>query len=366
VEGSVGEPVAGVHIELVSPGGEEAAAAVVKVTSGSTGKPRGIVTPSSALLADDEALTMSMGLHADDRLLASIPFSHSYGLSSLVVPALVRGSLLVLPSGTAPLAPLTAAAACGATVFPTVPAFIGALLKLAEPPPVPDTLRLIVTAGAPLDAQVATRFQARHGRAVHVFYGASECGGICYDRGGTAAVEGSVGEPVAGVHIELVSPGGEEAASRDGSAAGQVVVRSPAVASGYLHESSEALGSGRFISQDRGRWRGSQLSLEGRLDAMINVRGHKVDPAEVERVLAALAAVEEVAVLGVPAPGGDSDTVHAVVACPAGALSVEEVLAWCRSNLSDYKVPRSVRLVERLPRTERGKIDQAALRAGTS
>jgi acyl-CoA synthetase (AMP-forming)/AMP-acid ligase II len=74
--------------------------AVVKLTSGSTGSPRGIAASSEALMADDEALTATMGLSAADRLLTTIPLSHSYGLSSLAVPALVRGTVLALPEET--------------------------------------------------------------------------------------------------------------------------------------------------------------------------------------------------------------------------------------------------------------------------
>ena len=123
--------------------------AVVKLTSGSTGLPRGIATPSEALVADDDALACTMGIRDDDRLLATIPLSHSYGLSSLVMPALMRGTLLVVPEEGRVFDPLAAAAQTGATVFPTVPAVLDALLRLGDPPPWPESLRLVLTAGAP-------------------------------------------------------------------------------------------------------------------------------------------------------------------------------------------------------------------------
>ena len=80
----------------------------------------------------------------------------------------------------------------------------------------------MLTAGAPLRAVTAGRFRETFGLPVHVFYGASECGGICYDREGTAAERGTVGAPVEGVRVELEPPGGI------------LTVRSPAVAAG-LH-----------------------------------------------------------------------------------------------------------------------------------
>ena len=91
------------------------------------------------------------------------------------------------------------------------------------------------------------------------------------------------------------------------------------------------------------------------------MRGRKVDPAEVEDVLAGLGGVEEVVVIGVAAPGRDEEIVRAVVACPSGRLGYEDVPAWCRPRLAEHKVPRSVVIVDAIPRTARGKIDRAAL-----
>ena len=354
--GAVIELTSGAVIELTS-------GAVIKLTSGSTGAPRGIVTPVEALLADDDALSATMGLSDRDRLLAAIPFSHSYGLSSLVVPALARGRTLVVPGEDGPFGPLAAAAAAGVTAFPTVPAYLAALLRLDEPPPLPPSLRLVLTAGAPLPAETSARFRARYGRPVHVFYGASECGGICYDREGDAAERGTVGAPVEGVRIELEASGGADGEGTAADGGGRVGVRSPAVAAGYLPRPDPSLAGGRFLTEDLAVWRGGELALVGRLDDVINVRGKKVNPREVERVLRGLAAVEDVAVFAAPAAGGGAcePTVRAVIACAAGALTREAVLSWCRDRLADHKRPRSVVLVERLPRTERGKLDRAAL-----
>lgn len=321
--------------------------AVVKLTSGSTGTPRGIATPAEALVADDAALTATMGIREDDRLLATIPLSHSYGLSSLAMPALMRGTLLVLPDEGRVFDPLAAAEQTGATVFPTVPAVLDALLRLAEPPSWPAALRLVLTAGAPLSPATSRRFRETFGLPVHVFYGASECGGICYDREGTAGERGTVGTPVEGVRIDLED--------------GVVTVRSPAVAAGYIPEPDERLGNGRFVGGDMAIWKDGELVLRGRVDDLVNVKGKKVNPREVEAVLAQLPGVKEVAVLGVCLPDRSGEVLRAVVA--TDALTAEEVVAWCRPRLSPHKVPRSVVLVPELPRTPRGKLDRVALTA---
>jgi acyl-CoA synthetase (AMP-forming)/AMP-acid ligase II len=330
--------------------------AVVKLTSGSTGAPRGIATPAAALLADDAALQRTMGLRADDRLVAAIPMSHSYGLSSLAIPALVRGTPLVLPEDSGLFGPFVAAERLGATVLPTVPPYLDALLRLSQAPGRPRRLRLVIAAGAPLSAPTAAGFREVYGLPVHVFYGASECGGICYDREGGAAERGSVGSPVEGVEVELL-PGPACA----GSEGGAVAVRSPAVAAGYVPDPDHRLAGGRFVAGDLGMWRQGELVLLGRQDGLINIKGKKVNPREVESVLAELAGVDEVVVLGVPVPDRGAEVLRAVIACRTGRLNREEVLAWCRERLAAHKVPRSLILLPAIPRTARGKLDRAAL-----
>lgn len=332
--------------------------AVVKLTSGSTGAPRGIATSSEALLADDAALTASMGIRPGERLLTTIPLSHSYGLASLAVPALARGAVLALPEEGGVYDPFITAAGMGAAFFPTVPAFLDALVRMSDPPPRPDRLRLVVTAGAPLSAVTSARFHEIFGLPVHVFYGSSECGGICYDREGGAAERGTVGSPVEGVRVTL-EKGGED----DDREVGVVTVESTAVALGYLPDPDERLAGGRFRAGDLAAWRKGELALQGRVDDMVNIKGKKVNPREVEAVLAGLPGVEEAAVLGVPVPGRSAEMLRAVVACRPGRLTAGEVVDWCRGRLSAHKVPRSVLLIEALPRTSRGKLDRAALRA---
>ncbi|MCM2268875.1 MAG: fatty acid--CoA ligase family protein [Thermoanaerobaculia bacterium] len=321
----------------------------VKLTSGSTGEPRGIATPSAALLADEAQLAATMGLAGDDRALAAVPLAHSYGFSSLVLPALVRGLCLVFPADRAPLAPLAAAAEHGATFFPTVPAWLGAYVRLAAPPPLAASVRLVVAAGAPLAADVAAAFRRRTGRPVHVFYGASESGGITYDRRGDAAERGTVGTAVDGVELTL------------DAASGRLAVRSPAVAEGYLPHGSPELAGGRFLAGDLAVFAADEVRLLGRADDWVLVRGKNVNPREVEAALRELAGVADVAVFGADGPDGPCSVLRAVVAAPDGGIDYARVAAHCRARLAEHKVPRSVVVVAELPRTERGKLDRAAL-----
>ena len=124
------------------------------------------------------------------------------------------------------------------------------------------------------------------------------------------------------------------------------------------------LRNGRFISGDLGTWVGRELRLVGRVDDVINIRGRKVNPREIEQVIEALDHVDEVRVLGIPLPESGDTVLRAVIACSSGDLDWNRVRSWCRGRLSDFKIPRSVVFVDRLPRNHRGKIDRAELPRG--
>jgi long-chain acyl-CoA synthetase len=333
----------------------------VKLTSGSTGAPRGVVVSSAALVADEAHLASTMGLSAEDRHVGAIPFSHSYGFSSVVLPALVRGALAIVPeerTSLAPMAPLVAARDLGATFFPTVPAWLSGWTRLASPPPLPPTVRLLISAGAPLAPETARAVRERFGRPVQVFYGASECGGIAFDREGSAAERGTVGTPVAGVTIELDPE------------TGRLRIASAAVAEGYLPDAGAELSGGSFLTGDLAAWDGDrpgELRLLGRADDLVIVKGRNVQPGEVELVLRALPGVDEVCVLGVDGPEGPRTVLRAVIASggagatSGGQVTFESVVEHCRGRLAEHKIPRSVLVLPELPRDGRGKVDRKRL-----
>jgi long-chain acyl-CoA synthetase len=204
-----------------------------------------------------------------------------------------------------------------------------------------------------LPAPTASEFRQTFGQPVHVFYGSSECGGICYDRDGGAAERGTVGSPVEGVEISMTPSQADEAGDL-------VTVRSAAVGVGYVPVADRRLQNGHFETMDRAVWQDGELRLKGRADYVINLRGKKVDPSEVERVILALPGVDEAVVLAVAAPGG-GEIVRAVVATTSAELNYARVAAWCRDRRAQHKVPRSIILVDEIPRTARGKIDRMAL-----
>src|SRR5205807_4642145 len=132
----------------------------------------------------------TMGITRDDVNFGVIPFSHSYGFSNLITPLVCRGVPLVASEDRMPRAILDDLARTGATVFPGMPVFFQAFAEMENAPALPR-LRLCISAGAPLPKNVAARFTKKFGVKIHVFYGSSECGGICFDA--TDSLEYEVG-----------------------------------------------------------------------------------------------------------------------------------------------------------------------------
>src|SRR5947208_76907 len=214
---------------------------LLKLTSGTTAAPRAVRFRSHQLLADCNQICDTMGISDADLNFAVIPISHSYGFSNLLTPLIARGVPMVLSGDRTPRALLCDIVSSGATVFPGMPAFYQAFCEMDDVPLLLK-LRLCISAGAPLAAGVAKKFHEKFNVTIHSFYGASECGGICYDREGNQAVHGYVGEPMNGVEVRMLN---------SDASASQVQVRSAGVGDGYFPEADEGkLSNGIFIPDD--------------------------------------------------------------------------------------------------------------------
>ncbi len=328
----------------------EQAPALLKLTSGTTAAPRAIQFRSAQLLADCEQICDTMGITEADLNFAVIPISHSYGFSNLLTPLMARGVPLVLSRDRIPRAVLDDLARTEATVFPGMPVFFQAFCEM-EPLPSLPRLRLCISAGAPLPLPVAQKFRERFGRAIHSFYGSSECGGICYDRAAPLREQGFVGAAMKGVRLELLEP--EAALSR-------IRVHSAAAGDGYFPEGQpEKLGRGQFVPDDLLAPTAGGFRIAGRTSDVINVAGKKVNPAEVEATLLEFAGVREAVVFGRASALRNEEVAACVVAEPG--LAEGALLDFCRERLSGWQVPKRIFFLDTLPLNERGKISRRAL-----
>ena len=354
--GAGGAPMAIRAVPHASPRNLPPGTAVIKLTSGSTGRPRGIAVGAEHLIADGRQILRGMGIGADDVNLGVIPPAHSYGLGNLVMPLVLQGSPLLILRDPIPATLSSVLSFPEPSIFPGVPTLFEMLAPLPEDAMTPKGLRLCISAGAPLRPDTAAAFRGRFGLPVRSLYGASECGGITYDASpdGTVAEtgDGAVGLPLPEVEVRL---SGDE---------GRVTAKSRAVAFGYL-SGVEAGGDGEFSegwfrTGDTGRFDAQgRLVLTGRIGALVNVAGRKVNPREVEAALLAVPGVGDAAVLGVP----DAARGEALVAClvTQGELSREMVMSYLRQELAGYKLPRRLVFLDSIPRNERGKLDRRAL-----
>jgi acyl-coenzyme A synthetase/AMP-(fatty) acid ligase len=318
---------------------------LIKLTSGTTGAPRAVLFTAAQLEADCDQVCETMGIGENDVNYGVVAFSHSYGFSNLVTPLLCRGVTLVAAEDALPRALLAGIAAAGATVLPAVPAVFQALSGVDGEMP---ALRLCISAGAPLPPATATAFRARFGHKVHTFYGASECGGICYDASeDEIEAPGFVGRPLRGVRIEPL-------------AGGEIRVHSAAVGLGILPFSPEdGLAGGVFRPADLLEETASGWRITGRRTDVINVGGKKVSPAEVESVLLAHPAVREAVVFGTSA----ASRTQAVCACVVadGEVSEAALRAHCAERLASWQVPRTITRLDNMPVNARGKISRREL-----
>jgi len=326
--------------------------ALLKLTSGTTAAPRAIRFRSEQLLADCDQICDTMGISDVDLNFGVIPVSHSYGFSNLLSPLIARGVAMVLSQDRTPRAVLEDIAKTNATVFPGTPVFYQAFCEMKNTTPT-TKLRLCISAGAPLPIGVATKFREKFGLPIHSFYGASECGGICYDREAASDSEGFVGAPMKDVDLEMIDPSAE---------ASQVRVRSTAAGDGYFPEPDEGkLGDGVFVPDDLLAHRASGFKIVGRVSDVINVAGKKVNPAEIEEQLLRFPGVRQAVAFGRPAGAGLRNEEVAACVVVDVDLRENEILEFCRKALSAWQVPKRIFIVDSIPTNERGKISRREL-----
>jgi acyl-CoA synthetase (AMP-forming)/AMP-acid ligase II len=305
---------------------------------------------SEQLVADCDQICDTMGISDVDLNFGVIPISHSYGFSNLLTPLIARGIPMALSQDRTPRAVLDDLARTNATVFPGTPVFYQAFCEMENVPPLPK-LRLCISAGAPLPIATAKKFREKFGLPIHSFYGASECGGICYDREGANEIEGFVGAPMKDVDLEILDPNAEQS---------QVRVRSAAVGEGYFPDvDEEKLGNGVFVPDDLLARHGSGFKIVGRISDVINVAGKKVNPAEIEERLLRFPGVRQAVAFGRESTLRNEE----VAACVVADVDLGEnaLLEFCRSALSAWQVPKRIFIVDSIPVNERGKISRREL-----
>jgi long-chain acyl-CoA synthetase len=341
------------------------AAALILYTSGSTGRPKGAVLSHAATIAANQSWAEPvMRLQPADVVLSALPLAHSLGLNGALLAPFYAGAGVAVVERFTPEATVAAIARHHVTVLPAVATMFRRLLDSPSLDRAAiGSLRIALSGAAPCPWELAEEWRARTGVRILRGYGMTELfRPLSYLDGDPTDLRDAIGRPVPGVEIRLVDDEGRDVPTGE---VGELWIRTPCALDEYFgapDATREVLTDGWFRTGDlAAQTPDGYVSIVGRKRERILRAGYSVFPPEVERVLVSHPAVAEAAVVGVRHPELGEE-VAAFVALRAGvAATPDELIAWCRERLAAYKYPRSVAILDRLPRNATGKVVKSQL-----
>lgn len=341
----------------------------VLFTSGTTGRPKGAMLRHGASTKAFSVWADLCQLREGDRYLVVNPFFHSFGLKAGILACLLRGAT-ILPQAVLDVdVVLERIAAEGVSVLPGPPTLYQTLLehpRLATSDH--SSLRVAVTGAASVPVELVRRMRDElHFERVLTAYGLTESTGIatmCRAEDPPETVAHTSGRAIPGVEVAVVD---EDGGQRPAGEPGEVVVRGYTLMAGYLDDPEATAaaidGDGWLHTGDVGVLDDDgNLRITDRLKDMFIVGGFNVYPAEVEAAMLRHPAVSQVAVVGVPDERMGEVGTAFVVARRGAGVDPDALIAWCRGEMANYKVPRHVTLVDTLPLNASGKVLKYQLR----
>ncbi|MGB6039985.1 MAG: AMP-binding protein [Gordonia sp. (in: high G+C Gram-positive bacteria)] len=345
--------------------------AVLAYTSGTTGDPKGAMNTHGNFVFNAQVYREWTGLKPGEPVLGIAPLFHISGLVGHIMFAMLMKSPLVLAHRFEPSVMLDAVKEYR-PVF-TIGA-ITALNALAAAPGVSpgdlSSLRILYSGGAPIAPAVGDRLEQIYGAYVHNIYGLTETNSPSHAvpfgvRAPVDPVSGalSVGLPVFNTIVRVVGSDGADVPIGE---IGEFATSGPQVVPGYWNKpeaTASSIPNGELHTGDVGFMDadGWYYVVDRKKD-MINASGYKIWPREVEDVLYSHSAVREAAVVGLP-DEYRGETVKAFVSLhPGQSVDEAELVEFCKAQMAAYKYPRSVGVMDELPKTVTGKILRRELR----
>ncbi|MFE1787275.1 FadD3 family acyl-CoA ligase [Streptomyces sp. NPDC059525] len=339
-------------------------------TSGTTGSPKGAVITHAQTLRCYAVWSELAGLREGDRYLIVNPFFHTFGYKAGIIACLMRGATMVPQPVFDVDTVLANIAAERISVLPGPPTLHQSLLDHPQRDHHDlSALRLVVTGAAVVPLQLVERLRAELRIAtVLTAYGLSEASGIvtmCRRGDPAEVIAATSGRAIPGTELRIAAPDGT---AREPGTPGEVWVRGHHVMRGYFEDPE---GTARTLTPEG--WlrtgdvgvldAGGNLRITDRIKDMFIVGGFNAYPAEIEQLLGLHPDIADVAVVGVPDPRlGEVGKAYAVRR-PGSTLTADDLIAWSRREMANYKVPREVEFVPGLPRNASGKVLKTELRA---
>lgn len=334
--------------------------AVILYTSGTTGTPKGAEL-TNANLASNAATTASTLLEAtnEDVVMGCLPLFHVFGMTCGLNAAVASGACLTLiPRFNADKA-LHVIERDRVTVFEGVPTMYSAMLH-AENRDRYDlsTLRVCISGGAAMPVEVMRAFERAFGCIILEGYVLSESSPVTsFNHPGVQRKAGSIGTPVAGVHMRLIDDLGADAAP---GAVGEIAISGENVMKGYWgrpEATIDAIPDGWLRTGDLATVDddGFYFIVDRKKDLIIR-GGYNVYPREIEEVLYTHPAVSGAAVIGIKEQNLGEEIGAAVALVPGATVDAAELREFVKERVAAYKYPRHVWLVGSLPLGPTGKI----------
>jgi acyl-CoA synthetase (AMP-forming)/AMP-acid ligase II len=334
--------------------------ALVLHTSGTTSRPKLVPLRQRNLFYSARNIARTYALSPADVALCVMPLFHIHGLMASTMATFASGGTVVVPPKFDPMAFWPVAKEHGATWYSAVPTMHQLLLmrNRGELPAGAENLRFIRSSSSALSPETMRQLETAFGAPVLEAYGMTEASHQMASnplppgerRAGTVGV-------ATGIEIAIMDEAGALLASGE---AGEVVIRGPSIIDGYANNpeaNAKSFTAGWFRTGDQGVLDAAgYLSLIGRLKEMINRGGEKIAPREIDDVLLQHPAVGEAVAFGLPHQTWGEEVVAAVVL--KAAATEKELIAFARERLADYKVPKKLFIVEKIPRTATGKIQR--------
>ncbi|MDQ0347405.1 malonate--CoA ligase [Ancylobacter vacuolatus] len=337
--------------------------AALLYTSGTTGRSKGAMLTHANLASNAQALVETWRFTADDVLIHALPIFHTHGLFVAINVVLAAGaSMIFLPK----FDPERILSLMGrASVLMGVPTFYTRLLKAPGlTREATAGMRLFISGSAPLLAETHRDWRARTGHAILERYGMTETGMNTSNPYADERIAGTVGFPLPGVELRIVSPESGEVLGTD--EIGMIELRGPNVFKGYWRmpeKTAAEFHDGWFVTGDLGRvGPAGYVEIVGRGKDLVITGGYNVYPKEIETEIDALPGVIESAVIGLPHPDFGEGVTAVVVARPDAALDEQAVLEALEGRLARYKSPKRVIFLDDLPRNTMGKVQKNLLR----
>jgi acyl-CoA synthetase (AMP-forming)/AMP-acid ligase II len=339
-------------------------------TSGTTGKPKGVICAHEQTLRTVATWANVVGLGPDDRYLAINPFFHSFGYKAGIVAWLVTGGVLVpMPVFDVPEA-MRLITEHRISMLPGPPTLYQTILNHPERAQLDSSsLRLAVTGAASVPVSLVEQMRTDLGfDTVITAYGLTEgCGfaTMCRRSDDATTIATTSGRAMPGIEVQVVGEGGD---AQPAGEPGEVVVRGYNVMRGYFEDpgaTAEAVDADGWlhtgdvgVMDERG-----YLRITDRIKDLFIVGGFNAYPAEIESLLLDHPHVAQVAVVGIPDERMGEVGAAFVVAATGTTPDPDEIVAWAREHMANYKVPRLVRVVDALPFNAGGKVMKFQLRA---